>query len=78
MLCKTIFNKLSEYIDRELDSSICDKIDKHIAECKPCQAFINTFRKTVNLLRARQTDQIPPDTHARLHQQLNKYLYKKG
>jgi hypothetical protein len=79
MICKKIFLKLSEYIDRDIDPKICDKIDQHIANCKPCQAFINTFRKTVNLLRLRHSESaVPPDTHRRLHQRLHQHIQKKG
>lgn len=78
MICKSIFNKLSEYIDRDIDPKICKKIDQHIANCKPCQAFINTFRKTVNLLHSRhQEPSIPKDTHRRLHERLHQHIQKK-
>ena len=78
MLCKSILSKLSDYIDRDLDPGICDKIDKHIAECKPCQAFIRTFKKTVKLLHSHQADSVPQETHRRLHQRLHQHIQKKG
>ncbi|TLN14446.1 zf-HC2 domain-containing protein [bacterium] len=28
--CKEILEKLSEYIDEELDPSICDEVEKHM------------------------------------------------
>ncbi len=51
MDCKEIFERLGDYIDHELDPDMCDEIEKHIEDCEPCVAFINTLRKTVELFR---------------------------
>lgn len=57
MECRDIFEKLGEYIDRELDDSICDEIDEHMKDCEPCIAFINTLRKTVELFKTEGAEQ---------------------
>ncbi len=66
--CKEILEKLSEYIDEELDPSICDEVEKHMEGCSPCIAFTNTLKKTVKLYNtAGKEVEIPPAVHDRLH-----------
>jgi len=49
MKCADILEKISDYLDKELDPSICKEIENHIQDCEPCIAFVNTMRKTVEL-----------------------------
>lgn len=49
LTCREILERLSEYIDEDLDPSICDEIEKHMDGCSPCIAFLNTLKKTVRL-----------------------------
>jgi hypothetical protein len=36
MECKAILEKLSEYIDGELDPKICKELENHMQDCHPC------------------------------------------
>jgi len=45
--CKYLLDSLSEYIDGELNQSICDEIDRHLEECDDCRIVVNTLEKTV-------------------------------
>jgi len=75
MDCKEIFDRLSEYIDRELDPNLCEEIEDHIKDCEPCVAFINTLRKTVELFnRELPPDDIPKPVSISLHEFLKKEL----
>jgi anti-sigma factor RsiW len=49
--CREMFERLSEYIDGELDAKLCECFDEHLQDCEPCLAFIATLRKTVELCR---------------------------
>ncbi len=49
LTCREILERLSEYIDEDLDPGICDEIEKHMDGCSPCIAFLNTLKKTVRL-----------------------------
>lgn len=57
MKCKEIFEKISDYIDKELDDNLCEEIESHIKDCEPCIAFINTLRKTVELFHTTAKDE---------------------
>lgn len=54
-----LFERLSEYIDRELDAPACQEIEAHIKACKPCQVCLETLKQTVNLCRNLERHQVP-------------------
>lgn len=76
MECKEIFDRLGEYIDMELDPGLCDEIERHIKNCEPCIAFINTLKKTVELFQDKNHTHkdIPKPVSANLHKFLKKEL----
>jgi RNA polymerase sigma-70 factor, ECF subfamily len=49
--CKEMFSKLSEYLDDQLDDTLCDELEKHLGGCEPCQAFLSSLQTTVEQLR---------------------------
>lgn len=54
-----LFERLSEFIDRELDAPTCEKIEAHIKACKPCQVCLQTLKQTVDLCRHLKRQQVP-------------------
>ena len=50
---------LSEYLDLELPPDACEHIEEHIAGCSPCEEFVESLRKTVELCRKYEGDAIP-------------------
>lgn len=64
--CRELFEKLSEYIDNELDQADCDTIEKHLRQCPPCQACLATLQQTVAMCRELKSSAIPEDVSNRL------------
>lgn len=60
--CKEIFADLSNYLDDELDDSLCEELEKHMDGCKPCIAFLASLEKSIEQCR-REPDHLP-DPHA--------------
>ena len=54
-----MFARLSEYLDEELDPEICTGIEDHMEDCPPCQAFLESLRRTVNLTRELPEHELP-------------------
>ena len=50
--CKRLFAGLSEYIDKRVDDLACDRIEKHLADCPPCVAFVNDLSRAVERCRS--------------------------
>lgn len=61
MRCEEIFQKIGDYLDKDLDPHICEEIEDHIKDCEPCVAFINTLRKTVELFQVAKADETIPE-----------------
>ncbi|MBC2710058.1 MAG: zf-HC2 domain-containing protein, partial [Desulfosarcina sp.] len=57
--CRALFERLSEYIDKELDAPTCKDIEAHIKACKPCQVCLGTLKQTVDLCRNLESHQVP-------------------
>lgn len=68
LTCREILEKLSEYIDEDLDPSMCDQIEEHMSGCSPCVAFVNTLKKTVKLVNTAGNEVIvPEEVRGKLH-----------
>ena len=49
--CKQMFAELSNYLDDQLDDSLCEELEKHIDGCGPCEAFLATLEATIEQCR---------------------------
>lgn len=57
--CKHIFAMLSDYLDAELPVKDCRELERHLEGCKPCLAYLESLRKTVEACRRYQVHKIP-------------------
>ncbi len=49
--CKKIFAALSEYLDGDLPARNCRELERHLAGCKPCLAYLESLRATAAACR---------------------------
>jgi RNA polymerase sigma-70 factor, ECF subfamily len=56
--CKDIFAELSNYLEDELDDSLCEELEKHMEGCQPCVAFLADLEKSVEQCR-HAPDELP-------------------
>ncbi len=64
--CLAMFEKLSEYIDGELDHATCEKIKKHAEECVACFSCLETLKRTVALCKNVAEKPIPLELSRKL------------
>src|SRR5579884_294041 len=57
--CKAMFAELSDYLDEQLDDSLCEELEKHLGGCTPCQAFLDSLKRTIE--QCHETPQQRPD-----------------
>jgi RNA polymerase sigma-70 factor, ECF subfamily len=50
--CREMFAALSDFLDERLDDNMCQELEKHMGECQPCEAFLETLEQTVQRCRA--------------------------
>ena len=55
--CKAMFAELSDYLDEQLDDTLCGQLEQHLDSCGPCRVFLATLEATIEQCRA-----LPADT----------------
>ncbi len=75
--CKAMFAELSNYLDEQLDDSLCDELERHMSGCDPCKAFLATLDATIEECRKAPAECPAKRDTARLRQQLAKE-YKRA
>lgn len=68
--CKQMFAELSDYLDEELDDSLCNELERHLAGCEPCKAFLNDLERSIEQCRAMPNAAPDPVTAAKLRRKL--------
>ena len=64
--CLEMFQKLSEYIDGELDHINCAEIEKHAENCVACFSCLETLKRTVALCKNVGDKPIPQNLSEKL------------
>lgn len=68
---KELCELLSDYFDEELDSDICDEVEKLMDRDFRCESLCNTFSKTIELCRELEEEEemdVPEEIHIQLHE----------
>ena len=69
-ICRDLLDQLSDYVDGELEASLCSELEAHLAECPNCRIMVDTVRKTITLYHSQAPTKLPPDVEARLYKVL--------
>ncbi len=54
--CKAMFAQLSNYLDEQMDDSLCEDLERHLEGCGPCKAFLATLEATIEQCRKSPAD----------------------
>lgn len=57
--CVAMFEKLSEYIDGELDRASAKEIESHLEVCSACKICLATLKTTVHMCSNISTNPVP-------------------
>lgn len=68
--CKEMFAQLSNYLDEELDDSLCAELEKHLEGCEPCKAFLASLEKSIEQCRKAPNEFPDPRITAQLRREL--------
>jgi RNA polymerase sigma-70 factor, ECF subfamily len=49
--CKAMFAELSNYLDEQLDDSLCEELERHLDICGPCKVFLASLEATIEQCR---------------------------
>ena len=59
--CLALFERMSEYIDMELDAATRAQVARHIHDCCHCNACYETLKQTVAICRSASDDYPLPE-----------------
>jgi anti-sigma factor RsiW len=65
-----MFAELSNYLDDELDDSLCEELEKHMDGCQPCIAFLASLEKSIEQCGHAPDDLPDPRIAAKLRRDL--------
>jgi len=68
--CKAMFAELSNYLDEQLDDSLCEELERHMEGCEPCKAFLSSLEATIAELQQFPADAPNPARAAKLRLQI--------
>src|SRR5262249_47622832 len=57
--CKDMFAELSNYLDEQLDDSLCEELEHHLDGCAPCKAFLASLEEPMKRCRRAPADPPP-------------------
>ncbi|MGO9108402.1 MAG: anti-sigma factor family protein [Thermoguttaceae bacterium] len=66
MKCQELLSAVSEYMDGETQSALCEALQEHLAACDSCRLVIDNIRQTITLYQAGERMSLPPSLHERL------------
>lgn len=64
--CRALLGDLSLYVDGEASESLCDDIERHMAECEDCRIVVDTLARTVKLYQEHGRAALPGEARHRL------------
>ena len=70
--CRAIFARLSEFLDEELDPTLCERIRNHVETCATCHGSLESLRRTVALTRRLQPRELPEPLRRELREHYEK------
>ena len=77
MRCRQVIDKISEYIDGELDPELVRELERHLEHCEDCRIVVDTTRKTVEIFCHTEPAALPEDVRARLNQMFTQKFHKE-
>jgi anti-sigma factor RsiW len=69
--CREMLGRFSDYIDGELEATLCAEIEAHLDGCPDCRVMIDTMRRTITLYHTQTATELPSDVEMRLYKVLN-------
>ena len=76
--CQALLAELGDYIDGELEQTLCAEIEQHLAHCDDCRVLVDTTQKTITLYRRQTPVELPEGALSRLRRALDDAGWRAG
>ena len=77
MRCRQVVDKISEYLDGELDPELVRELERHLEHCEDCRVVVDTTRKTVEIFYHTDPAPLPSDVRERLSHMFSQKFRKE-
>jgi hypothetical protein len=77
LTCKDAVELMGEYLETALGPELLAALERHLADCGPCVAYLNTYRKTRQLAGEFGRLEMPEEMKRRLRQLLLEQLTRE-
>jgi anti-sigma factor RsiW len=78
LTCREAIGLLADYLESALSEQEIRELEEHLAGCGPCQAYLNTYRRTKDLTGKAERVAMPEELKNRLRTFLLRALSKDG
>jgi anti-sigma factor RsiW len=68
MTCHDLIDVLADYLDQVLPPEVVADLERHLAGCEPCRAYLATYRRTRALGARAVRLEMPDEMKLRLRQ----------
>jgi len=76
--CGRHFERISEYLDGELDQETLVEIERHLSECTRCGNCLESLKRTIALCRRLEDEEIPLDVQRRIKEKVLECLAEES
>ena len=64
--CKRLFALLSDYVDQQIDPSLCSDVASHLDSCSPCKAYLASLEETIRRCKRHCTEELKAKVRAQV------------
>ena len=75
--CSQYIQNIADYIDGEIDATLCAELEKHLKKCNNCRIMVDTMRQTVVLCREGKKERLPAALEKKLTDSIRARWQKK-
>jgi hypothetical protein len=72
--CKDFLKELNEYLDDLVDPAVKQHWQKHVDECPNCFVIVDTTRRTLQVYKGMQEEEVPAHIKSRLIEALERKM----
>jgi hypothetical protein len=66
MTCRELIGLLADYLEASLAPDVIAELERHLRDCAPCVAYLNTYRRTRDVAADVNRVEMPEEMKTRL------------
>lgn len=74
LTCKDFLSELNEYLDETADPELRQQLEQHVNECPNCWVVVDTTKRTLQIYKSTEPQEIPERVHRKLTEALERRI----